>query len=347
MNKTPNRRQFLKATAATGITGIAGCTDGSGQTDDNTTTPPNDDDSTPTDTPTETSTSTSEPGYESQIKKGEEFDWFIDPRVLTQENAIREQAYGGDEAYEEVLASVPWQIYRNNDIVDAIDEDTRKYLDENAPRVTGRGFVDADWSETGTKVVVGLGELGALDLKKSPDEITGLLEENFESAGIGNRTTYRGSFQDEGREQEYEVIIGQNGSNLIWAADRPDESVSPPFLGDLETGYEVLENTAAGDRESIIDANGYGPKIVKTLQAHFPNEKDDLGFVIRAQESEGDIQAPYGMGDWSEESYLSTTGAIIEKDGEYEFFVEDGSPSQTPVDELAKDYDCGFDNSYT
>lgn len=283
-------RKGAEITAGTAaLTSLAGCS--TSGTDDqtpadngeNTTNQPNDN--------TSTDPNNNDSDYNPSIRKGDEFNWFIDPRMLDDRGYLHEKTF--EYTYEnqelrqlakEILPFEPWQVYRTQEVVEALSQENIDYIDDNTRSITGRGFVDADWSDMGTKVVLGRGMIGAADITYTPDQIKNALEDNFEQIDERNgRTRYRGEFTEDRHDTnhndidswEREVLIGheKDGNNIIWVADFPERSQVPKIINEIEGPYEILDETVSGDRKSVVEGEG-GQMVNESLRI-FQNSFDD------------------------------------------------------------------------
>jgi hypothetical protein len=323
-----NRRNFIKATASTGITAIAGCNSG-GSTTPQTTNKKRDGKTTTEESATPTSKNTAETNPEPLIEKGKELRYFINPKHLVEDNAIKigephPYQYTTEEQAKNLIW-VPFMPYRSAQSQQALTDEQVEYLNQDAVPVTGR-FNSFDWKDERIKITHGFGELGTIDLDLPPQTIEDRLSQEFTEEDVGqNRKTYTGTFIDqrdfpgEPTEQEYEVIIGQRGSNLVWAADRPDDAIMKPFLDDLYTGYMVMENTVDGDSPPLIeDPDSYGAKIMRAVKDVSLGVHNGVGMSVYPQTKEDkDKVGVFAAGEWGEDEIKVKRGEVIRENGEY------------------------------
>lgn len=347
--ETPSRREFIKAATAAGITGgitsTAGCSSGAETSDDpdSNGTQNNTDDKSTDNTGTQDNVS-----YNPRIQHGEEFEWFVDPGHLS-ENKLFANVFGKEE-HEELFANIPWQVYRTPDMVEALDQETVDVLDENPRNILGRGFADADLSEMGYEVVIGLGEIGAADILKDPEAIEDELLNNFEQVDQRNgRKIYEGNFVDtrfDGdtfspyNELEYDVRIGHeiDGNNIIWVGNAVEEEKHPSIFNDIKGVYGVLEGTVGGkigeDQDyTTVMHDGTDKKVnkaIKAVETSFPEDHFIMKADIEASPEPYNGESFMDVGDfymvrWDEEAHESFTGKITEEDGEYGTFVKENT----------------------
>ena len=356
-----DRRDFLKAAATAGIIGTAGCSSGAN--------PDKNDGSNPNNGTSDEGKDPSNIGnenpndYELEIEPGEEFEFLVDPGHIAANKRFSD-VYT-EKSSKQALNNVSQSIHRNYNYLKFLDQDQVAKADEVASKVMGRGFANAPWSDEVFTVEQGLGEIGFTRLLTDPEEIESELKANFtkredekQDNGI---TSYRGTFKDrryendgasliDSDELEYDVIIGHEGKDIIWAANRPENSIPgiPPLFTDLKDVYSILEDTNAermsgktGDGlKSLMEGDRLPNRAMKQMRVSLEDNKLWASIALQGEPREVDDEDYNRVGDYlmigvKDDNTLERSSGYITKTGEeldidnnqyYDFEIDSDNP---------------------